>query len=73
MMLQTVNTYICIIHYIFNRQTYSADLEQTSLNFTKLQERFRNVVNKSKLKDSQRKKAYSEVEDTVLTLNDYKQ
>ena len=59
------------IHYVFNRQTRLVEFEQQSKNFSKLQERFRNVVSEKKVRETELTKTYSEFEDSLSTLDNY--
>ena len=53
---------------IFNRQKYTGNLEKQLATFKDLQERFRNVVNEKKKKESELQKASKEFEEAVSML-----
>ena len=57
------------IHCVFDRRTFEADLDQQRKTFTQLQERFRKVVTEKKGKEVELTKAYSELEDSLSTLD----
>ena len=58
------------IHYVFNRQKLSADMEKQSNTLIQLQGRFKHVKIE---KEAQVKNVYSELEDSLTTLVNYKQ
>ena len=57
------------IHCVFDRRTFKAHLDQQRKNFTRLQERFRDVVTEKKGKEAELTKTLSELEDSLAALD----